>query len=404
MIPVAEARERILSAFSPLPAEVVGLADGLGRVTAEDIVSRLTQPPAAMSAMDGYAVRAADVGTVPATLRRIGEVPAGQSFKGRVGAGETVRIFTGAPLPDGADAVVIQEDTESEGDAVTVLHPVPPDRHVRRAGIDFKAGDVGIPAGRPLTARDIGLAAAMNWPWLRVRRRPRVAILATGDEIILPGEPLGPDQIVSSNAFAIAGLVAACGGVPINLGVAGDTAESLLHFIKGGERADILVTSGGASAGEYDLVRDVLGDRGMELDFYKIAMRPGKPLMFGRLGDVPVLGLPGNPVSSQVCAILFLIPALRRLMGMAIGSEPRRKALLGRSVKRNDQREDYLRATLSVDATGNLIAKPFESQDSSLLTVLARADCLVVRPPFAPPAEAGDSVEILPLGGGVLSF
>ncbi|QQP91949.1 molybdopterin molybdotransferase MoeA [Skermanella sp. TT6] len=404
MISVAEARSRVLAALSPLPAELVGLTEALGRVTAEDVTARLTQPPVSMSAMDGYAVRCADVAQVPAKLRRIGEAPAGNAFKGHVGPGEAVRIFTGAPMPDGADAVVMQEDTESDGATVTVLRTVGRHRHVRLAGIDFRRGEVGIPAGRMLTARDVGLAAAMNWPWLRVRRRPRVAILATGDEIVLPGEPLGPDQIVSSNAFALAGLITACGGVPVNLGVALDTPESLARLVTGAERADILVTSGGASAGEYDLVRGVLGDRGMDLDFYKIAMRPGKPLMFGRLGDVPVLGLPGNPVSSQVCAVLFLRPALRRLLGLPAEEETRRTAVLGRPVKQNDQREDYLRASLSIGPDGELVANPFESQDSSLLTVLARADCLVVRPPFAPAASAGDTVEFLPLGGGVLSL
>ncbi|UEM23483.1 molybdopterin molybdotransferase MoeA [Skermanella mucosa] len=404
MISVAEARSRVLAAFSPLPAELVGLTEALGRVTAEDVTARLTQPPVSMSAMDGYAVRCADVAQVPAKLRRIGEAPAGNGFKGNVGPGEAVRIFTGAPMPEGADAVVMQEDTESDGATVTVLRPAGRHRHVRLAGIDFRQGEVGIPAGRMLTARDIGLAAAMNWPWLRVRRRPRVAILATGDEIVLPGEPLGPDQIVSSNAFALAGLVTACGGIPVNLGVALDTPESLARLVKGAERADILVTSGGASAGEYDLVRGVLGDRGMDLDFYKIAMRPGKPLMFGRLGDVPVLGLPGNPVSSQVCAILFLRPALHRLLGLPAEEESRRTAMLGRPVKQNDQREDYLRASLSIGPDGELVANPFESQDSSLLTVLARADCLVVRPPFAPAASAGDTVEFLSLGGGILSL
>lgn len=403
MISVAEARSRVLAAFSPLPAELVGLAEALGRVTAEDVTARLTQPPVSLSAMDGYAVRSTDLGQVPVQLRRIGEAPAGRSFKGHVGPGEAVRIFTGAPMPEGADTVVIQEDTESDGATVTVLRPVGRHRHVRLTGIDFRQGEVGIPAGRTLTARDVGLAAAMNWPWLRVRRRPRVAILATGDEIVLPGEPLGPDQIVSSNAFALAALVTACGGIPINLGVALDTPESLARLAEGAERADILVTSGGASAGDYDLVRSVLGDRGMDLDFYKIAMRPGKPLMFGRLGDVPMIGLPGNPVSSQVCAVLFLRPAIRRLLGLPT-EESRRSAVLGRAVKQNDQREDYIRASLNIGPAGELVANPFESQDSSLLTVLARADCLVIRPPFAPAASPGDTVDFLPLSGGILSL
>jgi molybdopterin molybdotransferase len=403
MIPVADALNRILSAFAPLPAELVALPDALGRVTAEDVRARVTQPPATMSAMDGYAVRAEDVATAPAVLRRVGEVQAGNAFEGRIGPGETVRIFTGAPLPYGADAIVIQEDTEVSGDQVTVLQAGIRHRHVRFAGIDFKEGEAGIPAGRLMTARDVGLAAAMNLPWIRVRRRPRVAILATGNEVVLPGEPVGPNQIVSSNAFAISALVTAFGGIPVNLGVALDTPESLAELTAGARNADLLVTSGGASAGEYDLVRSVLGDRGMELDFYKIAMRPGKPLMFGRLGEVPVLGLPGNPVSSYVCSVLFLRPALLRMQGLD-PLERRLKARLAVSIKQNDQREDYMRASLSRSPDGDLIANPFESQDSSLVTVLARADCLIVRPPFAPAASKDDMVEILPLSGGSFSL
>jgi molybdopterin molybdotransferase len=403
MIPVAEARARILAAFSPLPPELVAVSEALGRVTAEDIGARVTQPPAALSAMDGYAVRAEDVASAPAVLRRVGEVQAGSAFDGRLGPGETVRIFTGAPVPDGADTIVIQEDTDAEGDRVIVHQPVPRYRHVRFAGIDFRAGEPGIPAGRLMTARDVGLAAAMNVPWLRVRRRPRVAILATGNEVVLPGDPVRPNQIVSSNAFAIAALVTACGGVPVNLGVALDTPESLSELTAGARHADLLVTSGGASAGEYDLVRSVLGDRGMDLDFYKIAMRPGKPLMFGRLGDVPVLGLPGNPVSSYVCAVLFLRPALLRMQGLD-STERRLTARLGAPIKQNDQREDYVRASLSRSESGEFIAMPFISQDSSLVTVLARADCLIVRPPFAPAAAKNDTVEFLSLAGGSLSL
>ena len=404
MISVAEAQARVLAAFAPLPAEVVALTDGLGRVLAEDVAARLTQPPTRMAAMDGYAVRSADIVTVPAVLRRVGEAPAGAAFDGVVGPGEAVRIFTGAPVPDGADAVVMQEDTEADGDLVTIKFSVAPRRHIRESGIDFRAGEVGLAAGRLLSTRDIGLAAAMNVPWLRVRRRPRVAILATGNEVVLPGDPVGPHQIVSSNALAVAALVTAYGGVPMNLGVALDTPESLRELIAGADRADLLVTSGGASVGDYDLVRSVLGDRGMELDFYKIAMRPGKPLMFGRFGNIPVLGLPGNPVSSLVCAILFLRPALRSLQGLAPEERAPMTAHLAVPLRANDQRQDYMRATLERDRGGELTAKPFELQDSSLMTVLARADCLVIRPPFAPPAVPGDVVEILSLSGGSISL
>ncbi|HEV7369068.1 gephyrin-like molybdotransferase Glp [Arenibaculum sp.] len=402
MIPVADALERMLSAVAPLPAETVALPDGLGRVLAADVAARVTQPPVAVSAMDGYAVRGADVATAPARLRRIGEVAAGARFEGTVGPGEAVRIFTGAPVPAGADTVVIQEDTTAEGEAVVVAEPYPAGRYVRRAGLDFTTGTVGLTAGRRLGARDIGLAAAMNVPWLSVHRRPRVAILATGDEIVMPGEPIGPSQIVSSNALALAALVATAGGDATNLGIARDDARSLTAHAEAARGFDLLVTTGGASVGEHDLVRSVLGERGMRLDFYKIAMRPGKPLMFGRFGDVPLLGLPGNPVSSMVCGLLFLRPLLRRLQGLADTSEPVARATLGIALAENDGRQDYLRARLERGPSGELVAHPFPLQDSSVMSLLAAADCLVVRPPRAPAARPGDPVDILPLSTGIL--
>ena len=398
MIPVQEARQRILAAFHRLTPELVPLGDALGRVLAEDVVARVTQPPVAMSAMDGYAVRAADVAKVPATLRQIGAAPAGGAFEGTVGPGECVRIFTGGPMPRGTDAVVIQEDTTAEGSTITVREGAAAGRYVRRAGLDFKAGDVGIAAGRVLNARDIGFAAAMNHPWLKVVRRPRVAIISTGDEVVLPGDPLGPNQIVSSNGPALAAFVTSAGGEPVSLGIAPDSAAALQKMVEGARGADLLVTTGGASVGDHDLVRSALAERGLVLDFWQIAMRPGKPLIFGKIGDTPLLGLPGNPVSSLVCALVFLRPALGRMLGLAepaAGERP--TARLGRDLEANDRREDYLRATLTTDPAGRLVATPFEKQDSSMLSLLAKADCLVVRPPLAPAAKAGEAVEIIPL-------
>lgn len=404
MIPVAEALSRILAAFTPLPAETVALPDALGRVLAADVTARLTQPPAAVSAMDGYAVRAEDVATVPVVLRRIGEAPAGGAFPGAVGPGEAVRIFTGAPLPAGADAIVIQEDTSADGDRVTVNEPASAGRFIRPGGLDFRSGDIGLRAGRVVTARDIGLAAAMNVPWLPVHRRPRVAVLATGNEIVMPGDPVGANQIVSSNSLALAALVSTQGGIATNLGIARDDRDALAAMTEGARGFDLLVTSGGASVGEYDLVREVLGGRGMRLDFYKIAMRPGKPLMFGDFGGVPVLGLPGNPVSSLVCAVLFLLPALRRLQGLAAGGEVTLTARLATALPANDRRQDYLRASLTRGEDGTLLANPFSVQDSSMMSLMARSDGLVVRPPFAPAAESGDSVDVIPLSGALLSI
>ena len=401
MISVEEAFGRITSAFRPLAVETVGLSDALGRVLAEDVVARVTQPPRAVSAMDGYAVRAADVAAVPATLTQVGEAPAGGAYRGSVGPGQAVRIFTGGPLPQGADAIVVQEDTEADGDRITVKEGVSSGTYVRPAGLDFQSGDVGVRAGRPLNARDIGLTAAMNVPWLKVRRRPRIALLSTGDELVLPGEPLGPNQIVSSNGLALAALITVSGGEAISLGIAGDSRQSISDLAAGAAGTDLLVTSGGASVGKHDLVRDALAEGGMALDFWKIAMRPGKPLMFGRLGEVPVLGLPGNPVSSMVCGLLFLRPVIDVMLGRAVEDRPAESAMLGAALPANDRRQDYLRARLSYDPAGKPIATAFERQDSSMFATLAQADCLIVRPPQAPPAAAGETVAIVRLSGGI---
>ncbi|MEC4592824.1 gephyrin-like molybdotransferase Glp [Nitrospirillum amazonense] len=398
MIPVDEALARILAQFQPLAGELVGVGDAVGRVLAADVVARVTQPPAAVSAMDGWAVRGSDLGSLPVTLARIGEAPAGRPFAGTVAPGQAVRLFTGSVIPNGADTVVLQEDCDDLGGGVRVREGTP-GRWVRAAGLDFIAGTVGLKAGRLLTVRDVALAAAMNHPFLTVHRRPRVAILATGDEVVMPGEPLGPGQIVSSNGLALAALVRRHGGTPVNLGIAPDDADTLATLARGAAGCDLLVTTGGASVGEYDLVRDMMGGQGLDLDFWKIAMRPGKPLMFGRLGGTPLLGLPGNPVSSLVCAALFLVPALRRMQGLAPAELPRARAVLATPLPANDRRQDYLRATL-VPGDGALPhAATFTQQDSSMLSRLAAADCLIIRPPHAPAAEAGTVVDIVPLDG-----
>ena len=349
--------------------------------------------------MDGWAVRSADVAAVPARLTRIGEVPAGAAFDGKVGAGETVRIFTGAPVPRGADCIVIQEDTETDGDQVTVREAAAAGAYIRPAGLDFRADDVGVAAGRVLTARDVGLAAAMNVPWLEVRRRPKIALLATGDELVRPGEPVGANQIVSSNAMALRALIENVGGEAVDLGIARDNRDSLTAMAAGARGADMLVTIGGASVGDHDLVQSVLGEQGLGIDFWRIAMRPGKPLMFGRIGDTPMMGVPGNPVSALVCAVIFLRPALYALLGRSDLEALETTALLGRAVGENDRREDYLRASLTRRDDGTLEASPFEKQDSSMLSYLARADCLLIRPPHAPPAPAGERVRVIPLAG-----
>ena len=404
MIAVEEALGRITAAFAPLSVETVGLGEALGRVLAEDVVARIDQPPAAVSAMDGYALRAADLASVPVELAVVGEAPAGGAYAGEVGPGQAVRIFTGGPLPQGADSVVIQEDTESRDERVTIKVQVPPGHYVRALGLDFRRGSVGLTAGRQLTARDIGLAAAMNVPWLRVRRRPRVAILSTGNELVLPGEPLAANQIIASNGLALSALVTAFGGLPIHLGIARDDGVSLGAMMAAAQGADILVTSGGASVGKHDLIRQVLEQSGWSLDFWWVAMRPGTPLLFGHLGETPVLGLPGHPVSSLVCALLFLRPAMDIMRGLDGSERPRETARLATALAANDRRQDYLRASITADADGQLVATPFPRQDSSMLATLAQADGLIVRAPLAPPAAAGDTVAILRFadGGGLL--
>jgi molybdopterin molybdotransferase len=400
MLTVAEARAHIVAAFSPLPAEQVSIANALGRVLAEPVHARLTQPPFAVSAMDGYAVRAADVTRVPVNLKIVGYAPAGGAYGQALKPGEAVRIFTGAPLPDGADAIVIQEDTQSTGDTVLVKEGAPAGRYVRPAGLDFKQGDLGLAAGKRLGARDIGLAAAMNYPWLQVRRRPRVAILATGDEIVMPGEPVGAQQIVSSNGLALAAFLAAAGAEPIDLGVAADNREALQRLAAGAAGADLLVTTGGASVGDHDLVKAALGEKGMAVDFWKIAMRPGKPLMFGNIGATRVIGLPGNPVSTLVCSLIFIRPALKAMLGQETSANEE-MAIAGRDLAENDNREDYLRSKLSRDEQGRFVATPFGKQDSSMQFLMQQSDCLLIRPVRAPALPKGAPVRILRIDDGL---
>lgn len=395
MISVEEARGRILAALAPTGPETVGLSAGWNRVLARPVAARLTQPPADVSAMDGYAVRAADA-VEGATLRLAGAAPAGQPFAGAVGAGEAVRIFTGGFVPEGADSILLQEDATASEAGIRVNESVVHGRHIRRRGLDFAEGAELLPAGRRLTARDIGLAAAGNHPWLAVHRRPRIGILATGDEIALPGERIPAGGIVSSNAHALAALVASAGGEANVLPIARDDVAEIAA-LAGSGGYDLLVTTGGASVGEHDLIQKALGQDGFELDFWKIAMRPGKPLIWGRLGAVPVLGLPGNPVSALVCAVIFLLPALARLQGLAEIAPPTIRARAGAELPENDKRADHLRATLTRDTAGDWIATPAARQDSSMLRVLAGADALVLRAPFAPKLAPGETIEAIPL-------
>jgi molybdopterin molybdotransferase len=399
LMPVAEALQRVLADARALPAETVKLNDALGRVLTENVIALRTQPPAAVSAMDGYAVRAADVATTPVTLKVIGEVAAGRPFAGQIGPGQAARIFTGGVMPTGSDTVVIQELTTRTGDSVTIQKPTAKNRNVRAQGIDFARDQVLLRKGRRLTDRDLMLAAAMNHSGLRVHRRPKVAVLGTGDELVPPGSTPGPGEIVYSNGFALGALAHDEGAEVHDLGIARDRVEDIVAAVRRAREssADILVTTGGASVGEHDLVQRALAAEGLNLSFWRVALRPGRPMMHGRLGGMQVLGLPGNPVSSFVCAFLFLVPLIRCLAGRQDVEQMPEPARLGSNLPANDERADYLRATLT-PGVGGLIATPLPDQDSSLMAALAKADCLLIRPPYAPAAPAGSDCVILKLG------
>lgn len=400
LTPVPVALKALLDSVpGPTQAETLPLAQCAGRVLADDVAALRTQPPFANSAMDGYAARAADL-EPGKELEVIGESAAGRGFAGPVGPGETVRIFTGAPIPDGADAILIQEHAEGVGGpAIRVIKPAGKGQFVRPAGLDFETGEILLKAGRRLDSAALGLAAAAGHPTLSVRRKPLVAILATGDELVLPGEPVGPDQIVASNSFALAALIEQAGGTALDLGIARDSHPDLAAKIEAARAAgaDVLVTLGGASVGEHDLVQAALKAQGMALGFWKIAMRPGKPMMMGRLGAMVALGLPGNPVSSIVCGHLFAMPLVEALLGIADPERDRSEpAILASDLQANDERQDYLRATFEM-VDGERRVRPFAKQDSSMLANLSRAEALVIRRAFAEPAKAGDPCRVIRL-------
>jgi molybdopterin molybdotransferase len=392
MISVEEAVKRITRAFVPLSSERLPLEAAAGRVLAQDAIARLDHPPAPMSAMDGYAVRATDA-VLGATLSVIGESPAGRPFPGRVENGQAVRIFTGGVVPDGADAVVIQEDARATERGVTIREAPRVGENVRRRGLDFRAGETLIERGHRLTARDLALLAASDFAQVDVTRKPRVALIATGDELSRPGTARRAGGIVASSIYAMAALVRGWGGDPVDLGILPDKPEAFAALPETTKGADLIVTLGGASVGEHDLVQSALGPLGFVLDFWKIAMRPGKPLIFGRLRDTPLMGFPGNPVSSMVCAILFLAPALSAMQG-APYRPPVTRARLASPLQRNGKRQEYLRAKVA-HRDGALIVEPFVLQDSSMQRIFATADALIIRAVDAPPADANEEVDIL---------
>lgn len=394
MIGVDEAIKRIHSAFAPLEAERVPLTRACGRVLANDAIATVDQPPAAVSAMDGYAVRLEDAHEAGRVLRIIGSAPAGHPFSGRVEPGQALRIFTGGLVPTGADAILIQENARAQGEEIVTLAPASP-KHIRPAALDFRSGTLLVPAGRRLTGRDISLIAAGDLPDVMVRPKPRVAIAATGDELSRPGEPRAPGGIAASSLYGLCALVEQWGGQATDLGILRDTVEAIGELPRLAGHSDLVITLGGASVGDHDLVQRALEPKGFVLDFWKIAMRPGKPFIFGRLGATPLIGLPGNPVSAIVCAILFVRAALDAMLGLV----PEPCLLSARAavpLDANDTRQDYIRARLQ-NREGELWVEPFDVQDSSMLSTLAASQCFLVRPPHAVPVSVGDPVSILML-------
>lgn len=390
MITVTQALDAIFDLVAPLPSETVGLAQAAGRVLAQPVTATRLQPPFAASAMDGYALNGVEADP-EAMFRVIGESAAGHGFDGVVGPGECVRIFTGAPLPAGTDRVIIQEDVDRKGSLITLARDLDKGPHVRPAGADFAPGDT-IGAPRWLGPADLALAAAMNVPKLIVTRKPVVALLATGDELVMPGETPGPDQIIASNSFGLKAMVDANGAHARLLPIARDNEDSLRMAFELAADADLIVTIGGASVGDHDLVGPVAAEMGMEQAFYKVLMRPGKPLMAGRMGDAAMIGLPGNPVSAMVCGHVFLIPALRAMLGLGAAPAPRHRAPLAAPVRANGPREHYMRARVE---DGKITV--FDRQDSALLSVLAQANALAIRPPSDPARDAGEVLDYLPI-------
>lgn len=397
-IKVEEALSRLLAGVQPLPVESIAIEDAQDRILAEDIFAKRTQPPFSASAMDGYAVRSQDVIQPGVRLTVIGEVAAGYTLDKSVGENETVRIFTGAPVPEGADAILIQEDANALDETTIEANvAVAPNSYLRPAGLDFSDGDLLLSKGHVLDAGALCLAASGNHDLLPVYTRPKIGILATGDELRPPGSEPEPGQIIASNSYGVAAIVRVHGGIPIDLGIARDTRDSLQNAL---ERAieqdcDCLITLGGASVGEHDLVRKVFVDAGMTLDFWQILMRPGKPLMFGQLNRMRILGLPGNPVSSLVCSHLFVAPLIAALGGRK-HQLVRKSAILSHNVPANGAREQYARGVVS-NRDGDVYVDVFENQDSSVVSLYAKANALVIRPIGAPEAKAGETVEYIPI-------
>ncbi len=401
-MPVAGALAQICENLPPLPSEPCSVTEARGRYLAEDIVAGLTHPADHISAMDGYAIAASsglDAGTVYSV---IGEAAAGAPFAGDLGPAEAIRIFTGAYLCTGADTILIQEEIEARPDGqISVTQTARVGQFVRPQGLDFFTGNRLLPAGKCLTARDIALAALAGCSKLTVRKRPHIGILSSGDELVSPGECPQTGQLINSNSLFLHQLVTLSGGIAVDLGIIRDTPGALITAVKAAGPLDLLVTTGGASVGDHDhIVSDIMAADGGQIDFWKIAMRPGKPLIFGKIGNTPLLGLPGNPVSAGVCGLVFLQPALRSMLGSSL-TLVQPSAKLAKALPENDRRQDYLRACFITHDDGSLAVTPAPQQDSSMLQTFTHADCLIIRPPHAPAAPYGTIVPILTFPAGI---
>ncbi|MDB2577490.1 molybdopterin molybdotransferase MoeA [Tateyamaria sp.] len=388
MISVTEALDNLFALADPLPVETVGLREAAGRVLARSVTATRTQPPFAASSMDGYALKSVEA-DLHAQFKVIGEAAAGHGWRGKIGPGQCVRIFTGAPVPDGADKVIIQEDVQRTGDLITISDDSDAKSNIRPAGVDFKIGTQML-APRRLDPGDVALLASMNIAQVPVARAPVVALISTGDELVMPGETPSADQIIASNTYGLAAMLTAIGAAPRILPIARDSRASLTTAFDLSQGADLVITIGGASVGDHDLVAGVAHDLGMEQSFYKVAMRPGKPLMAGRLRGTPMIGLPGNPVSAMVCGTIFVQPMLRAMMGLGQAPAPRAQVPLAAAISANGPREHYMRAIVSEGQVTDAGA-----QDSSLLSVLSQSNALMVRPPNDPACAAGTMVEII---------
>ena len=397
MISVEEAIEEIRSNVQNTDLEEIDLIDSYGRVLGKEFFAAVSHPPQNVSSMDGYACNISDIKDAHTTLKVIGEIKPGEKFHGKINKGETARIFTGGTVPDGANIIVIQENVSVKENYILINNYDLNNTFIRNKGLDFFRGDAVNKVGKQINSCDIGLAAAMNVTKLMVRKKPKISIISTGDELVELGTKANSHQIISSTSLSLSMLAKKYGAKTFDLGIAKDNETSINNLIDKTSGSDLIVTIGGASVGDHDLVKSTLAKKGLKIHFWKIAMRPGKPLMFGSLNGVPIISLPGNPVSSIVCSIIFLSHAIHSMMARTDQCIEKKIGYLSRELKQNDSRQDYLRSQITKCEEGKTLIAPFIKQDSSMISTLAKADCLAIRPPNATAAKIGEQIEFIPI-------